>query len=156
AIGKVTRDYLRTDQWQALEGRTRVLKPTVNDVANDVKLGAADAGILWDATVKQYPDLEAVPLGELEWACASVDAAVLHSTTQPTAALRFARYLGARDRGLVEFQKAGFNVVQGDVWAETPELTFYGGAMLRPAVDQTINDFEQREGVKIKRVYNGC
>jgi molybdenum ABC transporter molybdate-binding protein len=30
------------------------------------------------------------------------------------------------------------------------------GAMLRPAVEETITAFEQREGVRVTRVYNGC
>ncbi len=28
--------------------------------------------------------------------------------------------------------------------------------MLRPAIEQTIAEFERREGVKVTRVYNGC
>ncbi len=54
AIGSLTRDALRkSGQWDALNGRTAVFKMTVNDVANDVQVGAADAGIVWDSTVRQ-------------------------------------------------------------------------------------------------------
>jgi ABC-type molybdate transport system substrate-binding protein len=82
--------------------------------------------------------------------------AVLRSTVQPTAALHFARYLAARDRGLQYLRRAGFRVVDGDQWADQPELHLLAGAMLRPAVEETITAFEQREGVRVIRVYNGC
>ena len=39
-----------------------MFKPTVNEVANDVKIKTVHAGIVWDATVRQYPELETVSL----------------------------------------------------------------------------------------------
>ncbi len=157
AIGKVSREALRrSGQWKALERRTAVTKPTVTDVAADVALGAVDAGIVWDVTLHQVEGLEAVPAPALAQASALVSACVVKATQQPTAALHFARYLAARDRGLLEFAKYGFSVVDGDRWAETPELRLLAGAMLRPAIEETITDFERREGVRVTRVYNGC
>jgi molybdate transport system substrate-binding protein len=35
-------------------------------------------------------------------------------------------------------------------------LRLLAGAMLRPAIEETIAAFEQREGVRVTRVYNGC
>jgi len=70
--------------------------------------------------------------------------------------MKFARFLAAKDKGLQMFEKAGFKVTEGDPWAETPELNLFAGSMLRPAIEQTIIDFEQREGVRVTRVYNGC
>jgi molybdenum ABC transporter molybdate-binding protein len=157
AIGAVTRDALRkTGQWDALHAKTAVFKLTVNDVANDVQVGAVDAGIVWDSTVKQTPGLEAVALPQFADAWAHVTAAVLRDTTRPTAALKFARFLAARDRGLPQFTAHGFTPVEGDEWAEEPELKVLAGSMLRPAVEDTIIAFEKREGVKVIRVYNGC
>jgi molybdenum ABC transporter molybdate-binding protein len=157
AVGKLTRDALRkTGQWDAWQKRVVVSKATVNDVANDIALGAVDAGIVWDALVRQMPALETIELPELKAAQAHIAVGVLAKTAQPTAALRFARYLAARDRGLVRFEKAGFTPVEGDRWAETPELRLFAGAMLRPAIEETITAFEQREGVRVTRVYNGC
>jgi molybdenum ABC transporter molybdate-binding protein len=157
AVGKLTRDALQANgQWDALKKRTLVFKLTVNDVANDVKVGATDAGIVWDATVRQMTGLEAIAVPELAGKKAHMAAGVLTSSTQPTAALRFARYLAAPDKGQVELEKAGFTPVQGDVWEESPEMRLYAGGMLKPAIDETINAFEKREGVKVVRVYNGC
>ena len=157
AIGTVARAALaRSGDWVALSARALVFKPTVNDVANDVKLGAVDAGIVWDVTVAQYPELEAVVVPELSTARSEVSACVLQSSTQPTEALRFARYLSARDRGLRRFQESGFEVMPGDVWNPHPSVLFYSGSVNRLAAEPTLREFEQREGVDITRVYNGC
>jgi len=157
AVGKLTREALsKTGQWEALKKRTVVFKPTVNDVANDIKVGSADAGIVWDATVSQYPELERVHAPELAGKTANVSLAVLKSSQDPTAALRFARYLTARDRGLPAFQKDGFQTIDGDPWAEKPEIRLFAGAMLRPAIQNTLAEFQEREGVEIITVYNGC
>jgi len=157
AIGKLTREALqKSGQWEAIKARTIVFKPTVNDVANDVKLGTVDAGVLWNALARQYPDLEFIALPALTNIQSRVAIAVLQSSTQPTAALRFARYLGARDKGLKQFQDNGFEAVEGDSWADRPELRLFSGAMLRPAIEQTLAAFQQREGVEVTCVYNGC
>jgi ABC-type molybdate transport system substrate-binding protein len=81
---------------------------------------------------------------------------VLASCRRPTDALRLARYLAARDRGQLDLAAAGFQPVPGDPWAETPKILFFSGAMLRPAIDATIHKFEEREGVQVTLVYNGC
>ncbi|MCX8156499.1 MAG: substrate-binding domain-containing protein [Verrucomicrobiae bacterium] len=157
AVGRLTRQALeKAGCWEAVAARTRVFKPTVNDVANDLKLGTVDAGFIFDALLAQYPELEAVPVPELEGCTATVMVGVLTSSQQPTAALRFARYLAARDRGTPILAKHGYRATGGDPWSETPELTLYAGAMLRPAIEKTIQEFEQREGVKVNRIYNGC
>src|SRR5262249_46315470 len=48
----------------------------------------------------------------------------------------------------------------GDPWAGgEPVLTVYAGAMLRPAIEQTLDEFAQREGIprkNVRCVYNGC
>ena len=157
SIGKVVRDTLSpAGQWTALESHAKVFKPTVNDLANDLKIGQVDAAIVWDAVAALYPELEAVTLPELEHAQQNIAIGVLRSSKQPTAALRFARYLGASDRGLREFARADCKVVDGDVWAVVPEVVLYSGALNRVAVDDTIRRFEEREGVRVTRVYNGC
>ena len=43
-----------------------VSTPTVNDVANAVKLGTVDAGIVWDAVMAQYPTLDMVAVPEAQ------------------------------------------------------------------------------------------
>jgi molybdenum ABC transporter molybdate-binding protein len=157
AIGKLVRAALeKTGQWDVVNKKTFVFKGTVNDAAADVKLGAVDVSFGWDSMAKQYPDLDFVAAPELAGVVAQMSVNVLASAANPPAALHFARYLAANDRGLLKFKAAGFETVEGDAWAESPEIRMLNGAMLRPAIEQTITEFEQREGAHVTRVYNGC
>lgn len=168
AVGKATRQALEkvtvgdTNRWQQLEQRvtaTGVFKPTVNDVAADVKLGSVDAGIVWDATAAMpgfREQLQVVEVPELEADPDPVTLCVLHSSRQPTPALKFARYVTAGDRGLPIFQNYGLKPVDGDTWEERPEVNFFCGSVNRRAVEQIIADFQQREDVVVNTVYDGC
>ncbi len=160
SIGKQTRILLtRLGKWDAIEAAATargVFKPTVNEVANDVKLGAVAAGIVWDATVNQYPELEAVEIEGAADFTKQVTVGVLRSAQDPRAALHFARYLGARDKGAPVFERMGFKPIRGDAWADRPEIVYYSGAVNRTAIQETIRDFERREGVRVTTVYNGC
>jgi molybdate transport system substrate-binding protein len=157
AIGKMTRELLtRAGQWTELEKRVRVFKPTVNDVANDVKLGTVDAGIVWDATARQYPELDMVSVEPLNAGVEKVGVGVLTSCAQPAAALHFARYLGAPGKGLAEFGRYGYRPIPGDTWSERPEVVLFSGGVNRMAIEPTVEHFEKREGARVVRVYNGC
>lgn len=168
AVGRAVRKRLKayesgdSDLWTKLEAHVTdvgVFKPTVNDVANDVKVGTVDAAIVWDSTVAmpKYRDhLTAIPVEELDGDPNLISVCVLTSSQQSTEALRFARYLSASDRGLTVFKKYGMRPVEGDVWVENPEITFYCGAVNRRAVAQVIEDFAAREGVTVNTVYDGC
>lgn len=159
AIGRKVRSLLSdAGIWDDLNQHVTesgVFMPTVSDIANVVKLHA-DAGIVWDTTIALYDDLEAVRLSELDAGTVQVTAGVLTTSRVPTDALRFARYLAAADRGLLTFAEAGYETVAGDTWAETPELTFFCGSVNRRAVEDVVRRFEQREGVVVNTVYNGC
>jgi molybdate transport system substrate-binding protein len=139
-----------------LREATTAYRTTVNDVANDLVVGAADAGIVYDAVLHTYPQLEAIHISELEPAVSNVAIGVIASSRQPSAALHFARYVAATDRGQKHYLQQGFQVATGDTWAEVPEISLFAGSMLRPAIEHTITEFEKREGVRVNRVYNGC
>ncbi|WP_161602511.1 molybdate ABC transporter substrate-binding protein [Tautonia marina] len=168
AVGRAVRQVLEGQadgegtRWDRLEEqvtRSGVFKPTVNDVANDVKVGAADVGIVWDFTAKASgyrDDLDPISLPELDGPPNLVSVAVLHASRQPTAALKFARYLTARDRGLPVFKEAGLQPVEGDVWADRPQITFFCGAVNRKAVETIVQEFAAREGVEVNTIYDGC
>ncbi len=168
AIGQGVRDRLQrlhegeSSLWEVLAERVRtsgVFKPTVNDVANDVKLGAVDAGIVWDSTVaapEYQGSLEGIRVEELAGEPDLLTIAVLRSSRQRTAALRFARYLTARDRGLRVFADFGMQPVEGDLWSERPELTFFCGAVNKRVVERIVADFSREEGVVVNTIYDGC
>ncbi|HBE66832.1 MAG TPA: hypothetical protein DDW52_01655, partial [Planctomycetaceae bacterium] len=157
AVAKLTRQLLeREGEWETLEKVTTAFRGTVTEVAADVQVGSADAGIVYDVVLHPFDDLEFVPLKALSEATSQVSLGVLSSSQSPAAALHFARFVTARDQGLQTYSEHGFEVAQGDVWADKPELSIFAGSMLRPAIEETIVQFEDREGVEVSRVYNGC
>ncbi len=157
AIGKLTRSILqKSGRWDGLDKATTAYRTTVTEAANDVLVGAADAAIVYDAVLHTYPDLEFVEIPELESAASQISIGVIQTTKQSRAALHFARYVSARDRGLKHYAKHGFRVSGGDKWSDTPELKLFAGSMLRPAIERTIAEFQDREGVQVDTVYNGC
>ncbi|HEY8503216.1 MAG TPA: molybdate ABC transporter substrate-binding protein, partial [Gemmataceae bacterium] len=127
AIGKGTRElFTRLGLWEKLAKQTVTYTGTVHDAANTVKTGAVDAAIVWDTTAFLYPGQEVVRLPELAEVKGEVNAAVLNFSEVPTAALRFARYVTAPEKGLPHFREEGFtDVAEGDAWAEVPELVVY-------------------------------
>lgn len=155
ALGRLTRKLLGPD-YEPLSQKATVTKPTVNDIASDLNLGTVDAAILWDSTAAQFPNLEVVQLPKLSEHTEDACAAVLAASKQPTAALRFARFLAAPERGAIVFEKMGFPPIRGDRWAEAPELILYSGGVNRPAVEQLLREFSDREGARVTTVFNGC
>jgi len=178
AIGKNIRDLLTNirpissdtqgDLWERLQSQTTrlgVFKPTVNEVANDIKIGAVDVGIVWSSTVAspEYKDeLSLITLAQLEETSGLKDlgdlvsVAVLNSSPDPTNALRLARFLSAADRGLPVFESYGMRPVEGDVWVLVPEVTFFCGAVNRRAIEPVIDAFQKREGVVVNTIFDGC
>ena len=157
AAGKVAKSLLQSHGlWESISGNTKVFKPTVGDVAVDVRLGAVDAAITWDTTASQFDGIEAVHDPRLQESRERVGIGVLESTKDPARAISFARFVGAADRGQVNMQAHGFGQVEGDDWSSRPRLILFAGAMLHPAIEARVDDFARREGVDIERVYNGC
>ncbi len=157
AVGKLARKLLKeVGKWDALDKHTVSYRGTVTEVANDIKLGAADAGLVYDALLHTYPELEYVQIPEFEKGVSPISVGVIAATSSPQKALHFARYISAKDRGQKRYREFGFQVTDGDEWSDVPELNIFAGSMLRPAIDDTISRFEKREGVSINRKYNGC
>jgi len=144
------------DRWEALKEHVAVMKPTVTELAADLKVGAVDAAVIWNSTVPQFEGLEAVEIPEFNEQRDNVTANVLEASEQSQAALKFARYLVAPEKGGQTFTKMGFNVAKGDSWAEKPELILYSGGVNRPAVEELLREFAEREGIELTTVFNGC
>ena len=157
SIGRLTKKMFQDSKlWDSIQNHLEVQMPTVNEVANAVKLGTVDAGIIWDATANQYEDIDVVDEKAFNKYIKTVTLGVLKFSKEPTEALKFLRYLSAKNKGLEAFRALGYHPIEGDVWEESPELLFYSGGVNRLAADETINAFETREGIKVTRVYNGC
>jgi len=164
AVGKIAKRALSAaDQWTAIERQIHDLPAkisvvgTVTEAAQAVKVGTTDAAIVWDATAWQF-DLQAVEVPTLrDQTIEPAAIGVLAGSRRPTAALHFARYLTARDRGQAVFQKHHLEPIpDADIWADRPTLKLMSGAMLKPAIDDLLKRFQEREGVEITTVYAGC
>ncbi len=155
SIGRVTKATL-TNVWPQLAAHVAVMKPTVTEIASDLSLGAVDAAIVWDATVPQFKGLEAIEVPELTSRAENASIAVLSFCNQSPAALKFARYLAAPEKGGAIFKANGFSPAGGDTWAAKPEMILYSGGVNRLAVEKILTKFADREGVTVTTVFNGC
>jgi ABC-type molybdate transport system substrate-binding protein len=155
AIGALVKRELELNgAWDALAKKATFVG-SVSEAASAATI-SADASIVWNSMLPQFPALEGLEDAALAGVQAHVSVSVLKFSAQPTAALRFARFLAAGDKGLGVFAKNGYETEAGDEWEAEPQLTLFAGAMLRPAIETTLNEFEAREGVRVTRVYNGC
>jgi molybdenum ABC transporter molybdate-binding protein len=163
SIGLVTREVLESrGQWQELERAMRdpaarvSTVGTVLEVAGAIQHGHRTIGIVWDAVADQF-GFDKVPLPEFSDRVEHMWIGVLKGSRQPTAALQFARYVTARDRGGVALKKVGYHTMPlADVWQERPEILLSAGAMLMPAIHDVIEQFQKREGAHITVTQAGC
>jgi molybdate transport system substrate-binding protein len=157
AVSRVAKKLIDSEQqWNDLWSASQVQRETVNAVANDIKMEISDAGIVWDATAMQYEELEIVDIPEFRNSPNQITIGVLEKSEQPTRALHFARYLTAKEKGAKAFKKHGYRVIEGDKWAESPEIHMFAGGLNRLAIEQTVEQFKKREGVTVLTTYNGC
>ncbi|NQV33525.1 MAG: substrate-binding domain-containing protein, partial [Phycisphaeraceae bacterium] len=157
AVGKFTQKILTSlGKYEALDKAKKSTFTTVVEAANSVKTANdIQAGFVWDTTAKQF-NLKIIDLPELSQVTSSTSANLVEATHDKAAALRFARYLSAPQKGNLSFAKHFFSPIPGDAWAETPELTFFCGGLNKSAVEQTLQEFQQREGVQIRSHFAGC
>lgn len=134
-----------------------VTKPTVNAIVEDVATGAVEVSLAWDAVAKNFSEVEWLAVPEFLKRAKRASIGVLTSSKDAKRALHFARYVTARDRGRKVFQEMGFMVPdEGDEWSDQPEVTFFSGSMLRPAIQERVREFEEREGCRVNTVFEGC
>lgn len=157
AVGRFTQKILtQAGKFEALDKVKKSTFPTVVGAGNAIRTAQdVQAGFVWDITAKQFK-LKIVELPELEDAISSTSVNLVSTTPNPAAALRFARYLCAPEKGNQNFASHHFMPIAGDAWAEIPELTFFCGGVNKPAVEQTLREFEMREGVQIRSQFAGC
>ncbi len=132
---------------------------TVNKVIQAVRTQKDVVGIVWKAVAKKHQDVEIIKVPEFDDAKELMQIGILAKADddQARAALQFARFLTAHDKGLNTFEKYNFDTVpDGDVWEESPQLHLSAGAMLKPGIEKVVEAFEKREGVEIITTYEGC
>ncbi|MDF1814206.1 MAG: molybdate ABC transporter substrate-binding protein [Verrucomicrobiales bacterium] len=109
SIGKFTKKILsKHNLWENLS--PVLVTPTVNELANAVKLQSVDAVILWNVVAQQYPDVDFISVPEFDAEKKGVTIAVTKSSKDPAASLKFCQFLSGADKGALIFQKHGFEL----------------------------------------------
>lgn len=119
AIGKLTREVLLPlGRWPDIERCTMAFRANVNEVANDIRLGVADTGFIYDAMLSTYPDLEWIELPEFRETVSHVSIGVIRKTASRDAAHRFIRYVTSPESGLKVYRRYGFDVTRNIIRLE--------------------------------------
>lgn len=112
AIGIVVqRAMADPSRWQDLTVSAIALRTSVTEVANDVSLGVADAGIVYASMLSTYPDLEAVEIEELASATSTLSIGILNPADQSSRIDPFIDYLTSQRYGLKRYREFGFDVL---------------------------------------------
>lgn len=158
SVGKFTWKVLEKEGLLAkVSPNVVVTKPTVNAIVEDVATGAVDVSLAWDAVAGNFAEVEWIAVPEFSKRAKRASIGVLTSAKDATRALHFARYVTAKNRGRKMFREMGFVVPDdGDEWSDQPEVTFFSGSMLRPAIQERVREFEEREGCRVNTVFEGC
>ncbi|MBD3315161.1 MAG: molybdate ABC transporter substrate-binding protein [Chitinivibrionales bacterium] len=147
AIGGVSRDVLAaaglkgkvTPEFEAL---------TVNQLADQVKLDALDAAIIWDATAVQYTDaIKSIQLEDPLFHAVPLALALVKDSKKHDLARSFMAF-AAGETGAELFRKHNYRVPGN-------QLRIGCGGSMRPPVDELAKMFEEQTGCKTLRNYGG-
>ena len=121
---------------------------TVNRLANQIKIKALDAAIIWDATAKQYPDaIDTVPIEDAGFHAVPLAVGVLKQARSAELAQAFAAF-AAGEEGAKHFRDNHYTV-------PGKRLRIGCGSSMRPPVEDLAKLFEGVSGCETLRDYGG-
>ena len=121
AIGRIAKSLLESESsWEPIWRHAILQRATVNDVANDIKLESADAGIVWNTTAAQYPELDAIEIPEFESAESEIGIAILKTSKQQELTKRFIADLLDENIGQAIFARYGYGLISREGSEVTP------------------------------------
>lgn len=111
AVGLAAERWLHADlsaeEITRLTARVRTRALNVNELGSQLTLGALDAVIVWDATLRLFPQLEAVPGADGQAHRCLISGAVLATSRQPEEARAFLSFLSGPE-GVRIFERNGY------------------------------------------------
>jgi len=147
AIGSVARDLLASSDRQ-VQVKADFEALTVNRLANQIKIKALDAAIVWDATAKQYPnDIDTVSIEDANFHAVPLAVGVLKQAKDAQLAQAFAEF-AAGEAGASAFRENHYTV-------PGKQLRIGCGSSMRPPVEDLAKLFEEVTGCKTLRDYGG-
>ncbi|WP_235299514.1 molybdate ABC transporter substrate-binding protein [Portibacter marinus] len=94
SIGRQTKQILeQKEMFSKIEKKVVAFVPTVSEVANSIKLGTSDAGIVWNAMLNHYDDLQAVEMASLQEESQNVSIALLKHSRNKSGARHFIAFI---------------------------------------------------------------
>jgi len=110
AVGRIASEIFRKNGIAEKDVQVVFRSLTVDELANNVRLGALDAAIVWDAVAARTADrTDVVLIPPAENVVSTIPAAVLRTSAQPDLARAFLDYL-AGDEGKSIFRKHHYTV----------------------------------------------
>jgi len=147
AVGRVAQEILKEKNLLS-KVKPHYESMTVNDLANQLKLKALDAAIIWDATARQYgEDLEVVDLEDPFFYAVPLPMAVLKKAQAPDLADAFLKFATSEKRA--KYFRENYYRVPGKT------LRIASGSSFRPVVEELAKRFEETTGCKTLRDYGG-
>ena len=117
---------------------------TVNRLANQIKIKALDAAIVWDAVAKQYPgDIDIVPIEDSNSHAVALAMGLLSQSKNKALARQFAEF-AAGDFGAKCFRENHYQV-------PGKELRVGCGASMRAPVEDLAMLFQKQTGYEVLR-----
>jgi molybdate transport system substrate-binding protein len=147
AAGSVARDVL-TAAGLLDEIKADFEALTVNRLANQIKLKALDAAIIWDATAKQYPaDIDTVPIEDANFHAVPLAVGVLKQAQDTQLAQAFSEFASG-NAGATAFRENHYTV-------PGKKLRIGCGSSMRPPTEDLAKLFEDVTGCETLRDYGG-
>ncbi len=113
AIGRSTQRALTAHgYWDEMYTRARVCKPTVNELANDLKLETIDAAITWDATARQYDEIDFIDAVEFNTEHSTVCVGISSQSRNQESASLLAKHLASEHGGRSHFTSWGYSPLE--------------------------------------------
>ncbi len=147
AIGNVTRTLFEA------AGIADKVKPdyealTVNRLANQLKMEALDAAIIWDATARQYPDtIDTVAIADANFHAVPLAVGTLTGAAEKELCGKFIEY-ATGEAGAKSFRDNGYQVPGASIRIGC-------GSSMRLAIEELAALFEKTTGRKTLRNFGG-
>jgi len=147
AVGNVSRDLLAAAE---LTGRVKPVFEglTVNQLADQVKLNALDAGIIWDAVAKQYAGgMDMVKIDDANFHAVPLGGAVLRTAQHAKLARAFVDF-AAGEMGAQAFRSQHYQVPGKSIRVGC-------GSSMRPPIEDLAALFREKTGREARCNYGG-